>query len=478
MQGMSRRAVLKTFGVVGVGSGVAYGALRMDGTNETTSGGNETPTATGTTDRPTPTASPTATPTPSTWRLEQLSQSQLSSSVGGFAEGSIRPDGRYAAIGTRFSGIGSYLVDLRDPSAPAVVHQFPADDGVTCLDVKFGPKRGLYCRSNHPAGDSGVQIVDYGFAEGTPESPQIIGELNSGGTHNLFVHPTAPVVYTVNYSDDPDTGGIDVWDVSKLRSPRQRGTAGPPGLTHDVVYDPKRKLLHCAYMGEMADDYVILDASDPFATSEVGRFDYAERTSYADSEVGEEAFGNCHYALPDPRRDLVVVGDERSYGTPGGKHVFDIGWRDGSPENPIPVGFTHSPNAKRMSSGGEGDTDQTERFDWTGHNFDIVPLSDATLLVSGDWHEGTVLYDITDPTNPQPIDTHETDATPVANPSEQLQVFGDPPMAYSSDYNAKRGITLTSDLFTGIYTYRIDGVTGTDTPTTATENGRERREPF
>src|SRR5699024_521361 len=95
------------------------------------------------------------TPTPSTWRLGAAGQSQLSSSVGGFAEGSIRPDGRYAAVGTRFSGTGSYLVDLTDPSAPELVHHFPADDGVRCLDVKFGPKKGLYCRSNHPAGDSG-----------------------------------------------------------------------------------------------------------------------------------------------------------------------------------------------------------------------------------------------------------------------------------------------------------------------------------
>ena len=471
---MSRRAALKALGVIGVGSGVAYGALRMDGSTGGTGGTNGTRTTTASPARETRTAPATATPTPSTWQLETLGRSQLSSSVGGFSEGIIRPDGRYAAVGTRFSGNGSYLVDLRDPSTPELVHHLRADDGVRCLDVKFGPKKGLYCRSNHPAGDSGVQIVDYGFAEGTPESPQVIGELNSKGTHNLFVRSNASVVYTVNYSDDPDTGGIDVWDVSTLRSPRQHGTAGPPGLAHDVVYDPQRELLHCAYMGEMTDGYVLLDASDPLDPNQVGHFDYDKHPSYANSEVGEEAFGNCHYALPDPRRDLVVVGDERSYGTPGGKHVFDIGWRDGSPANPIPIGFTHSPNAERMSSGDEGENDQTERFDWTGHQFDIVPLQDATLVVSGDWHEGTVLYDVTDPTDLRPIDTHETDAPAVENPSDQLQVFGDPPMAYSSHYNPKRGFALTSDLFTGIYTYRIDGVAGTEgtaKTTNATENG-------
>jgi hypothetical protein len=465
----TRRAVLKSLGMAGVGSGLVYGAFRASSSPTEQEGANETPTATATTTaRRTETR--TATPEPWTWRLESVGHSMLSSSVGGFAEGTLRADGRYAAVGTRFAGTGSYLVDLRNPRAPKTVHHLPAD-GATCLDVKFGPRDGLYCRSNHPAGATGVEIVDYGFANGTPQSPTVIGALNAAGTHNLCVHPDAPVVYTVNYSDDPDTGGIDVWDVSNPRSPRQRGTVGPPGVAHDVVYDSKRALLHCAYMGDMVDGYVLLDASNPTAMTEVGRFDYDKHKSYAESEVGEEAFGNCHYALPDPRRDLVVVGDERSYGTPGGKHVFDIGWQDGSPANPIPVGFTVSPNAEVMNadSNGDGEVGQLERFDWTGHQFDIVPLDDATLLTSGDWHEGTVLYDITEPTNPHPIDVHKTDKTTVAHPSDRLAVFGGPPMAYSSDYNTKRGVALTSDLFSGIYTYRIDGI-GNETGTGTTTN--------
>src|SRR5699024_4610059 len=128
------------------------------------------------------------------------------------------------------------------------------------------------------------------------------------------------------------------------RTPRQHGSAGPSGQVHDVVYDAKRELLHSTYMGDRIDGYLVFDASDPLNPTEIGRFDYGKHLAYEDADVGEEAFGNAHYALPETRRDLVIVGDERSYGTPGGKHVFDIGWRDGSPENPIPVGFTVSPN--------------------------------------------------------------------------------------------------------------------------------------
>ncbi|MFB9804232.1 hypothetical protein ACFFQF_01480 [Haladaptatus pallidirubidus] len=68
------------------------------------------------------------------------------------------------------------------------------------------------------------------------------------------------------------------------------------------------------------------------------------------------------------------MGDERPQGIPGGKHVFDVGWKDGSLSNPIPVGFTISPNAQRMA-----EDDFAERFDWTGHHFSIVPWGNERL---------------------------------------------------------------------------------------------------
>ena len=469
----SRRNVIKAIGIAGGGAGLTYGVWRgispSDDARDSQTFSKPTKTVDEYTERTTgteatteTTATPTTTPQPTTWRLRPLAQSTLTSSVGGFSEGAIRADGQYAVVGTRFAGQGSYLVDLRDLRQPKTVHHLPTTDGETCLDTKFGPADGLYCRTNHPATTSDVEIVDYGFADGTPRSPSVIGRFNAGGSHNLFVRSDSNVIYTVNYEEDPAVGGIDVWDVSTPRSPRQLGTIGPPGAAHDIVYDPKREVLHCAYMGGEFDGYLLLDVSDPRSMSptEIGRFDYDEYPSYDEVETGVEAFGNCHYALPDPHRDLVIVGDERSYGNPGGKHVFDIGWKDGSLENPIPVGFTVSPNAKRMQSDGneDGDIDELQRFDWTGHQFDIISLDHATLLTSGDWHEGTVLYDITDPTSPAPIDTHKTNESPVKRPSKQLKALGDPPMAYSSAYNSEREYILTSDLFTGVYTYQIQDI--------------------
>ena len=136
------------------------------------------------------------------------------------------------------------------------------------------------------------------------------------------------------------------------------------------------------------------------------------------------------------------------------KHVFDIGWSDGSPKDPIPVGFTVSPNASVMQ------TDSTRRWDWTGHDFDIVSSGGTTLLVSGDWHEGAVVYDMTDPTSPRSLDRYRTDdGAGSITPNDVLERFGDAPWAWNASYNPERGFVAVSDRFTGLYTFELSKTT-------------------
>ncbi|HET7324609.1 MAG TPA: hypothetical protein VFJ06_09775 [Halococcus sp.] len=386
--------------------------------------------------------------------FRKLGQTMLSAPGGGYAEGTVRPDGRYAVVGTKFGAGGSYLVDLSDPATPREVHHLPAPSDAPVPDVKFDRREGLYYRTIQGSGN--FDIVDYGYASGTQNDPEIIGAIDGGSTHNLFSHPEVPVLYTVNYSYE--TPGFDVYDVSDSSAPEQGGTFGPQGACHDVVVDPNRDLLHAAYQGGEFEGYAVFDVSDPRAPSEVGRFDYANAQPYSEATVGEEAFGGAHHADYDPRRGLAIVGDEVSYGVPGGKHVFDIGWRDGSPENPIPIGFTVSPDAKRMNADpdGDGETEPTQRWDWTGHDFDIIPSGEETLLASGDWHEGAVLYDITDPTNPHALDQYPTDDGEVT-PNDVLANYGEPPWAWNASYTPEREFVVVSDQFTGLYTFAVSG---------------------
>lgn len=384
--------------------------------------------------------------------IEKLGQSLLGvDEPGEFAEASVRDDGNFAVVGSFFGERGSYLVDLSDPKNPTKTHRVPSESDTRNADVKFDSTRTLYYRTqekNAPNGDFGVEIIDYS----TPSDPVIRSRIEAAGqTHNVLPHPSEPLLYGVNeYRDEP---GLEIWDVSSPDNPKKVRNAGPKGGLHDVEIDPNRELMHCAYIandgGAALEGYAILDVSNPRKPAEVGRFDYDAHKDYSEP-VGSEGFENCHYADYDPGRPhIVVVGDEKGSGLPGGKHLFDTS--DPTDPHPIDGGFFVSPDAEKMDEDGEA-------FDWTGHNFDVVPASaspiDRTLLASGDYHEGTVVYDIEDTSDPKALDEYETDDNQDDAP-DTIFPLGAPPMAWDADYNGQRDFVVTSDMVTGIYTFEL-----------------------
>jgi len=383
-----------------------------------------------------------------------------SAQSGGFSEAVIRPDGRYAVVGTKWGTDGTYLVDISNPEAPRRVHHLPSSNGSPNMDVKAHYRNGLYYRTIERDDDpESFEIVDYGYRSGTPRNPQVISAVEGPDTHNLTPHPTAPVLYTVNYyGDEEETSGFDVYDVRNPADPRKLGEYGPEGYGHDITIDPERRLLYCAYQGGEYVGYVFFDVSDPQNPEEIGRFDYDEYPEYDEVDIGQPGYDSAHHSDYDPRRELLFLGDERIFNEPGGKHVLDVGWRDGSLSNPIPVGYTLSPNAKFMEEDPDGDGEEefTQRLDWTGHHFDVIFYGDRTLLISADWHEGVVLYDVTDPTDPHPIDRYATiDGSQALTPNEGITDLGKPPMAWSAAYNPTRRLIVVSDVFTGFYTFKL-----------------------
>ncbi|WP_396612141.1 LVIVD repeat-containing protein [Haloferax sp. S1W] len=381
--------------------------------------------------------------------IRKLGHSLLSDPAGGYAEEDIRSDGQYAILGSFTGPGGSFLVDISNPTDPTEVHEFPTpSNGVRHADVKFDRRDGLYYRSREGGDDdpttfappNGVDVIDYGWSDGTPENPVKASRIPAGSTHNVRAHPEADVLYTTEHH------GVGVWDTSDPTNVTGGDVFGPEAALHDMVVDPGRDLLHCAFIGGGFDGYVIMDISDPMEPEEVGRFSYEGLPSYEDVAVGEEGFENCHYANFDPNRELAYVGDEIGFGKPGGKHVFDIGWGDGSIENPKPIGYTTSPNAEVMD-------EALELFDWTGHNFDIIPKGRTTMLVSGDYHEGAVVYDVSDPTDPTATDQYRTDD--MADQANGAGFVGPAPMAWGVDYADERDFTVVSDMQTGIYVFKF-----------------------
>ncbi len=428
--------------ILAAACGVTYPVLAGCSTPFSSQPNGEQP-ATNTTQEP-----PETTPTPDDveYALDHVSHTPLST-PGEYTEGSISYDGQFGVIGST-NGHGTTLINLESPADPSVLHQFESTAGWDNRDVKFDPRGGLYYRTREPDDDHGedhdsdgnstqltVEIIDFGFGNATPTNPQLIGEIPTDPAHNIHPHPDAPIVYGA-IPGPSDGNGLRVWDVSDPANPETLHRTWDEGGLHDIVADGNRDLLHCA----SSDGYMIFDIAEPGSPNLQGWFDYSDHPEY--TEIGTPGYESGHYADFDPTRKLAVVGDELTSGVPGGKHVFDIGWDTGSPDNPEPLGFTHSPNARPID-----DSDDTL---WTTHNHDVIPLDSQTLLVSGDYSEGVVLYDITDPRNPTPVDTYPTRDGADDNPEG-----GRAPWAWSAVYHPTREFIFASDKITGCYTFEL-----------------------
>ena len=139
--------------------------------------------------------------------------------------------------------------------------------------------------------------------------------------------------------------------------------------------------------------------------------------------------------------------------------------RERSPEDPVPIGFAVSPNAEVQ------DDLPAEYFDWTTHNHDVISKGNTTLMVSGDYHEGTVVYDVSDPRDPTPTDQYRTDDD-AENTSDLLFPALTAPMAWGADYSAERDLVFTSDMVTGAYVFKVTPAAARD----SAGRGRGRNE--
>jgi hypothetical protein len=387
--------------------------------------------------------------------LEMVGHSMLSDPVGAFADSDIDPSGEFAVVGGYQGTGGSFLVDLSQPADLLELHRVPGtNEDELNADVKFDPRTtaegGVYYRTQE-GGPAGVEVVDFGFSEEhRPRDPEVVADLDIGDTHNVeTVQRGDGTVYL--YAANEEGAGLDVVDVTDPANPRVITAVGPRGDVHDVDYDAERDLLHVAYISGRFVGYAILDASEPETLPTIGTFNYDGAKDYDEVTQGsfqiDEGFENCHYATADPDRGLAYVGDEKGLQVPGGKHVFDIGYDVGSLENPVPIGFMNTPNVELQE-------EPDELFDWTTHNHSVVSRDDGTFLVGGDYRDGAVLYDVTDPRNPVPVDQYRTD-NGYPNAGQPLFPIGDPPMAWTAEYHAPSGLVVVSDMVTGIYTFRV-----------------------
>ena len=391
-------------------------------------------------------------------RLDQVGHELTAATSPRYTFGTTSPDGQWGVVSSFPSSTGSSgtdsdvvatLYDLSDLENPAVAHEleWPVEN-YRSNHVRFdGVRDGLYYvtheRDDGDLEPLGMSVVDFGWEEGSPEEPEVLATVDAPntGSHTNAEHPEEPIIYMIDKAgSEPGTIPVDVGDP---RNPERTGLFGPDGYNHAIEVDPIREVLHCAYIAGDFEGYVIMDISDdPLNPTEIGRLDYDEYPDY--TEVGEPGFEDCHHAHYDPNRDLSVVGDELFGDLPGGKHIMDIGWDEGSLENPQPISHFYSPDARTQDVG-----------IWTTHFHDILEDRGETLMIDGGYSQGTWVANITDPENPEPTERFATDFELERADTEHSP--GTAPYCWSTVWNDEREFAFSSDTITGAYTFTVEG---------------------
>lgn len=205
------------------------------------------------------------------------------------------------------SGMGTSILDVSDPTAPAVVNQMRSPAGGHTHKVQLAD--GLLL-TNHEAFRGGVpeRVGMAVYETSDPFNPTEIGFWDSTGkgVHRI-VYEGGRYAYA---SATPDGFGeriLFVIDLSDPENPVERTRWWWPGMADDETPtwpDSESRSVHHAmvagdraYVGFWDSGLAILDISD---------LDDISVVSHLQWDVG----GHTHTALPMPGRDIVVVTDE------------------------------------------------------------------------------------------------------------------------------------------------------------------------
>lgn len=282
------------------------------------------------------------------------------------------------------SGMGTSILDVRDPRRPRLIRQWPAPANTHTHKVQVGGGLLLVNEEQYPLGgepDDGEHRGLAVYALDDPFEPRRIGWWRCGGRG---VHR---IVYTggryAHMSATP-TGFADrIWVVVDLSDPRRPveaarwrwegdAAAGERLAAHHALIEDGR-----AFLGYGDGNLVVLDVSDMTAPRRIGGLRWEG--------------GDTHTCLPLPGRGLVVCTDEQVVGGPD------------APERRIRVADVADPRAPRELAlcprpGGAGSG--LRHGPHNLHENRPGTYRSASLVVATYFDAGVRVYDVIDPRAP------------------------------------------------------------------------------
>ncbi len=285
------------------------------------------------------------------------------------AWGWTAPDGReYAIIGTLDS---TYFFDVTNPDSVVLVDVEAGRDS-NCIHRDY-KTYGHYCYAVADEGNSSLQIFDLSYL------PDSVHKVYDDDTfciraHNLFIDTFNGVLYLASNTYPGPNGQYRFSGVSLL------SLADPANPTLIGHYEPS------VFQGGRAHDVFVYDDTAFLSLEGLGLGVYTFAAGAAPAQVSfisqYPGKGYNHSSWASPRRRLVVFADE-THGAP--LKIYDYS----NPAAPI-----------LKSIFGEAYTNGS-----IPHNPFIV---DDTLVWISYYHEGVVVFDISDPTAPRKVFHYDT----------------------------------------------------------------------
>jgi hypothetical protein len=239
--------------------------------------------------------------------------------------------GRHLYVGNMEPGVGTAVLDVADPRAPALTGFLPGYANTMSPKVQIVHDL-LFVNYEWRAGERAARTGFGIFDLSDPAQPREVSFYDTGGrgVHRMWIDGLEPTVYLSAVAPGFRDRMLLIVDVSDPTRPRETGRWWLPGqweaggevpawpdtinpkLHHAIVHGER------AYVGVWDGGMRILDVHDPSRPTVVGSAIWAP-----------ERGGHTHTAMPLPGRGLLVVTDEakatpETDGTPRLVRVFDI----------------------------------------------------------------------------------------------------------------------------------------------------------
>ena len=293
-------------------------------------------------------------------------------------------------------GIGTSIIDVRDPTSPRLVKQLPVPEGVHSHKVQIVGDTLLinYERYKGAPGQGGLKVFDVS----NPADPRELAflKMSGKGVHRMTWFG-GPHAYVTGSEEGWNDQFLMIVDLSDRTNPREVGrwwfpgqhTAGGEQLDllpgricklHHAI--PRGDRLYCGYWDL---GLVILDIADPSQPKLVSHLDFGPYQS-----------GCTHTCLPLPGRDILVVTDESTANESRevAKHVRVIDIAD--ERNPVEISRFPIPGGDYPVRGGRvGPHNLHEQRPGTPADPDIVYLTY--------FNAGLRVFDVSVPKAPREI---------------------------------------------------------------------------